>query len=203
MTQNSPTMHAAPTTASECTRAVGATTAEGSIGIPCIIEGALRVREIASLLHTGFDGDGNLEIAAAAPIESAGPSDVSFAVGQVVAKANQSRAGCLIVPHDFSNTDGHTVIRVEHPRNAFAIILAHLYPPDPVHAGVHETAVIAASAFVDPSCEIGPHVTIAERVRIGRETRIGAGSRNRPQLGHRRRLHAVRKRHRLSPRADR
>jgi UDP-3-O-[3-hydroxymyristoyl] glucosamine N-acyltransferase len=135
----------------------------------------LRVREIAASLRAEYEGNGELEIMGAAPLESAGPSDVSFASGAALARVGASQAGCLILPHDFSNTDGRTAIRASQPRGAFAAALKLIYPAEPVRAGVHATASIASTASVDPTCEIGPHVSVGERARLGPRTRVRAG----------------------------
>jgi UDP-3-O-[3-hydroxymyristoyl] glucosamine N-acyltransferase len=133
------------------------------------------VSEIAALLGAAFEGDGDREISGAAPIETAAPSELGFASRQAAAQANKSLAGCLIVPNDFENTSARTIIRVEHPRAAFAAALAHLYPPPPLRPGTHPTAVIAATASVEAGCQVGPHVTIDEGATVGAGTRIGAG----------------------------
>jgi UDP-3-O-[3-hydroxymyristoyl] glucosamine N-acyltransferase len=180
MMQKSPIVHCGPTTALACTRAVGDTAAEGSIGIPLYHtdakgEGILRVRELAVLLSAEFEGNGEIEISGAAPVDLAGPTDLSFASGPALAKAGLSRAGCLIVPQTFENRPARTVIRSEQPRNAFAVALARLYPPEPIHPSVHRTAVIDSSAFVDATCEVGAHVTVGKRARIGEGVRIESG----------------------------
>src|SRR5690348_14845199 len=112
--------------ASGCTRAVSATAAEGSIDIPCMIRKLSHptVKEIAGLLAASHEGDGDLAITAAASIESAGPSEISF-IGnrKAFVQAEQSRAGCLIVPATFPNDTGRTIIRTPQPRNAFAIVI--------------------------------------------------------------------------------
>jgi UDP-3-O-[3-hydroxymyristoyl] glucosamine N-acyltransferase len=133
------------------------------------------VREIAALLRAGFEGDPDLEISGAAPVDSAGPTDLSFASGSALASAHASRAGCLIVPPEFETMASRTLIRVAQPRAAFAAALARLYPADPVRPGIHPTAVVAPGASIDPSCEIGPHATIEAGACIGAGTRIGAG----------------------------
>lgn len=135
----------------------------------------MRVREIAAFLRAEYEGDGEVEISGAAPVESARSSDLSFAAGAALARVDASQAGCLIVPPDFSNVDGRPIIRAPQPRGAFAAALKLLYPPEPVKAGVHPSSSIAASASVDTTCEIGPFVTIGERASIGTGTRIGAG----------------------------
>ena len=135
----------------------------------------MRVREIAALAGGVLEGDGEIDITAAAPLESAGSGDVAF-VGnrKAVLAAKDSRAGCLIVPVDFPS--GRTLVRVADPRGAFARIIAQLYPTPPVASGVHPTAVIGAGVEIASGVEIGPHVTIGENTRIGRGTRIGPGS---------------------------
>jgi UDP-3-O-[3-hydroxymyristoyl] glucosamine N-acyltransferase len=137
----------------------------------------MRVRELAQWLETGFEGDGEREILAAAPLELAGPSDISFINSRKAAQqAPDSQAGCLIVPLDFPG-EGRTVIRAQAPRAAFARILPRLYPPRRPAAGIHPTAVIAADAILGEGVSIGPHASVGEGSRIGAGTIVGAGSR--------------------------
>ena len=42
--------------------------------------------------------------------------------------AASSKAGCLIVPPDFENSDQRTVIRAKNPRTAVARAIARLHP---------------------------------------------------------------------------
>jgi UDP-3-O-[3-hydroxymyristoyl] glucosamine N-acyltransferase len=133
------------------------------------------VRELAAFLRAEYEGDGEADVTGAAPVEAAGPYDLSFASGAALARVPGSSAGCVIVPLDFINMASRTIVRVEHPRSAFAAALSCIYPPEPVHAGVHPTAVIAATASIDETCEIAPHVTVADGARLGPRTRVGAG----------------------------
>jgi len=45
--------------------------------------------------------------------------------------------------------------------------MALFFPERKFAAGIHSTAVIAASAKVDPGAHIGPHCVVGERVKIG------------------------------------
>ena len=149
-----------------------AATADGSTGITLYHTG-VRVDEIAEHLKAGFEGAGDLEITGAAPLESAGPSEIAF-IGsrKAAAQADQSRAGCLLVTHEFPA--GRTVIRVDDPRGGFASVIGLLYPRPPIIPGTHPTAVIAPDAEIAPSAAIGPHAVIGAGVRIGERTSIGA-----------------------------
>ncbi len=134
----------------------------------------MRVTEIAERLSAQYEGDGDVEITGAAPLESAGPHEVSF-VGnrKAAAGAAQSAAGCLLVTDDFPK--GRTLIRVSDPRAALARLIRLLYPRLEVTPGVHPSAVIAPDAEIPGSACIGPHVTIGPRARIGERSCISAG----------------------------
>jgi UDP-3-O-[3-hydroxymyristoyl] glucosamine N-acyltransferase len=128
----------------------------------------MRVRELAQWLEAVFEGDGEMEVSGVAAVESAGPSDLSFISSRKAAQqAEQSAAGCLIVPADFANAKGRTVIRAGSPRTAFARAIARLHPPRPPAAGIHPTAVIGEGARIAEGVSIGPHVSIGRNVAIG------------------------------------
>ena len=134
----------------------------------------MRVDEIARHLNAVCEGAGNVEIAGAATLESAGPHEIAF-VGnrKAAAQAVQSRAGCLLVTNEFSAV--RTLIRVSDPRGSFAAVIGLLHPPPPVTPGIHPTAVIAPDAQIASTASIGPHTSIGAGARIGDRTSVGAG----------------------------
>jgi UDP-3-O-[3-hydroxymyristoyl] glucosamine N-acyltransferase len=136
----------------------------------------MRVQELAEWLGATFEGDGEKQILAAAPLESAGAADLSFAGDRKgEQQAQLSAAGCLIVPSAFRNPGFRTLIRVPEPRTAFARAVARLHPPAPVAPGIDSTAIVAPSAEIGPDVSIGPYTAIGEGARIGARCRIGAG----------------------------
>ncbi|HVX67034.1 MAG TPA: UDP-3-O-(3-hydroxymyristoyl)glucosamine N-acyltransferase [Bryobacteraceae bacterium] len=134
------------------------------------------MRELAEWLAATFEGDGEIELAGAAPLETAGTSDLSF-VGnrKAVEEARNSSAGCLIVPLGFENPGGRTAIRVAEPRAAFARALVRLHPQPPVEPGIHPSAVIGEGAEIGDGVSIGPQACVGEGAAIGPRCRIGAG----------------------------
>jgi UDP-3-O-[3-hydroxymyristoyl] glucosamine N-acyltransferase len=134
----------------------------------------LQVTKIAAHLNAGFEGEADLDIIGVAPLESAGPAEISF-VGssKAMAAAAEARAGCLLVAPDFPK--GRTVIRVADPRAAFASVIALLHPLPPLKPGIHSSAVIAPGADIPKSAAIGPQVTVGAGARIGDGSSIGAG----------------------------
>lgn len=134
----------------------------------------MRVSEIARYLKADCEGDANVEITGVAPLELAGPSELSFVANRKAASAaGASRAGCLLVTNDFPT--GRTAIRVADPRGAFAAVIGLLYPPAPVVPGIHPSAVIAPDATIASSVAVGPHATIGARAEIGAGSIVGPG----------------------------
>lgn len=137
----------------------------------------MRVREMAELLAATFEGDGQKEIRGVASLETAGADQVAFvATRKAAEQAQASAAGCLIVPLDFANPGGRTVIRAADPRAAFARVVSRFHPAPPRQPGIHPSAVIHPSAEIGAEVEIAPRVVIGEGCRIGARCRIGAGS---------------------------
>jgi UDP-3-O-[3-hydroxymyristoyl] glucosamine N-acyltransferase len=134
----------------------------------------MRVRELAEWLGATFEGDGEREISGVKSVESAGAHDLSFVSSMKAAvQAQESAAGCLIVPVEFP--PGRTVIRASAPRTAFARAVSRLIPPDQHRPGIHLTASISPLAELGEGVEIGPHVSVGEGSRIEAHCRIGAG----------------------------
>ena len=134
------------------------------------------VDDIAALLTVACEGDGQKDISGAAPLESAGPNELSF-VGnrKFFEAARASLAGCVIAPVDYEPAQGQTVLRAPQPRAAFAAVLTKLYAHARPSPGVHPSAVVAPSAHIDASCSIGPHVTIGADSVIDSGANIGPG----------------------------
>jgi UDP-3-O-[3-hydroxymyristoyl] glucosamine N-acyltransferase len=131
----------------------------------------MKVRELADWLACTFEGDGEREITGVGALEAAGAAEISF-IGnrRAAAQAAQSAAGCLVVPLNFANEGGRTVIRARDPRGTFARTVSRFHPVTRPAPGVHPTAVVAEDA------ELGEGVTICANAVIGAESRIGAGT---------------------------
>ena len=135
----------------------------------------MKVSEFAHWLGLPFEGDGERKIVAAAPLDTAGPGDISFALPRKAQReAVASRAGCLIVPQEFDNAQARTIIRAPDPRAAFARVVARLHPPLRPEPGVHPTALVAATAGIGQGVSIGPFAAVSDGASIGDRVAIGA-----------------------------
>jgi UDP-3-O-[3-hydroxymyristoyl] glucosamine N-acyltransferase len=132
--------------------------------------------EIAKLIGGEVVGDSAATLKSLAPAERAQAGDLTFAENEdYFARAEQSAATAIIVDKRFSSAK-KILIRVPNARVAFAKALALFFPERKFAAGIHPTAVIAASAKVDPTAHIGPHCAIGERVKVGAKSVLQGGN---------------------------
>jgi UDP-3-O-[3-hydroxymyristoyl] glucosamine N-acyltransferase len=162
---------------------------------------SIRLGELAQRLGGELIGEPEVAVTAVAPLDAAGPADVSFFTNpRLLAQAAQSGAAALIVSPANSARIGAGFrgarILTDNPYAYFARVAqlfaaqAAVLPP----TGIHPSAVVAPSAIIAASASIGPHVTIeagtivgdgcvvGSGVFIGRNARIGAGTRLYPNV---------------------
>jgi UDP-3-O-[3-hydroxymyristoyl] glucosamine N-acyltransferase len=136
----------------------------------------VRVRELADWLGSPFEGDGEKEVDGAASLEAAGSAHLSFVGSRKAARQAEScAAACVIVPLDYPDPAGRTVIRVPEPRMAFARAVSLLHPAPVVKPGIDPTAVIAPDAETGAGVAVGAMATVGSGSRIGAGSSIGAG----------------------------
>ena len=140
--------------------------------------------ELAALVGGEVSGDGQLAISGVAPLEKAGPGQLSFFANRKYRAAFEaSQAGAVVVEQDEAVPEGRTVLRAPGAYLAFARLSALFNPPAPVQAGVSPQAAVHPSAQVDPSAQVGPLVSIGPGAVVGPRTvlhpgvQLGAGAR--------------------------
>jgi UDP-3-O-[3-hydroxymyristoyl] glucosamine N-acyltransferase len=113
-----------------------------------------------------------------APLATATGEDVSFCLNsrKHLPALLATRAAAVIVHRDMKDRVPPAAVAIiaSDPLAAWARVAALFHPPPPVAPGIHPSAVIAASAKIDPTAEVGPLVVIGENVVIGPRGRIGA-----------------------------
>lgn len=112
-----------------------------------------------------------------APIEQAGPQDVTFLDNRrYLPKLAESGAGTCILDARYAGRapPEMSLLLTPRPYRAYAIVAQLFYPRPPTKAGIHATAVVDAAARVDPSAEIGPYVVVEAGAEIGPDCRIGS-----------------------------
>jgi UDP-3-O-[3-hydroxymyristoyl] glucosamine N-acyltransferase len=117
-----------------------------------------------------------LMLSGVAPLQTAGPGDVSFLDNRKYVPAlAETRAGAVIIHPDMAERVPPTAVAVTttEPYAAWARVAALFHPVPPPLAGIHPSAVVAADATIDTSAEVGPLAVIASGAEVGPRCRIG------------------------------
>ena len=130
------------------------------------------IAELASLTGANsVEGACVGPITGVAALAEAAPSDLSFLGNAKYADAvAASKAGAILVPLAFAGRPaaGQAFLRVDNPSYALALLCgvleSRLWPRPP--AGIHASAVVAASAKVDASAHVGPLCVIGEGAAV-------------------------------------
>jgi UDP-3-O-[3-hydroxymyristoyl] glucosamine N-acyltransferase len=133
----------------------------------------LKASDIARAVDGMLEGGADPDITGAAPLDRAGPADLSLlASPRYAAEAADTKAGAVLVPAALANRLRSDTARilVPDPHRALAVLLPLLYPQDRTNPGIHDTASMADDV------ELGADVTVGAYAVIGAGSRIGARS---------------------------
>jgi len=117
--------------------------------------------EIAALTGGRLVGPGAVTVAGIAPLERAGPGDLSFlASPRYLPYFQRTSASVVLVKPEFVAAEGGPATRivVPDPHAALLVVLPVLYPQAVWEPGVHPTAVVGRGAVWEDPVEIGPHL---------------------------------------------
>ena len=133
--------------------------------------------EIAAAVGGTLAGNGDVSVRAIAPLDRAGPTDLSFLAGAKYAPAfEQSAAGVVLTTPDLADAAGFCTARVivASPHDALLSLIPIFYRAPTREIGVHATAIVARSATIGADARIEPYVVIGEGAVIGDRAWIGA-----------------------------
>ena len=117
-----------------------------------------------------------LQLTGVAPLQTAGPDEVSFLDNRRYASALEATlAGAVIVHPDMLPRvpKGTVPIVTTEPYAGWARVAALFHPAPPVSPGVHPSVVVGEGAHIDPSAEVGPFSLVEAGAEIGARCRIG------------------------------
>jgi UDP-3-O-[3-hydroxymyristoyl] glucosamine N-acyltransferase len=114
-----------------------------------------------------------------APLETAGPAEVSFLENRRYIEAFvRSHAGAAFVDEKAAEQapPSMALLVSNEPYKAYALAAQAFYPATEVVAHRAPTAVIDSAAIVPKDCDIGPNVIVERGVRLGHRCRLGANT---------------------------
>jgi len=124
--------------------------------------------------------DGTRVCVDVAPLETAGPDDLSFFDNRkYIDTFRRSRAGAVFVDERAAAAEapaGMALLVSNEPYKAYARAAQAFYPLPAVVPGRAATAAIDPTASVPDDCEIGANVVIAAGARLGHRCRVGTNT---------------------------
>jgi UDP-3-O-[3-hydroxymyristoyl] glucosamine N-acyltransferase len=139
-------------------------------------EKIISVAGLAKMVQGEVVGDKTVRIRGFAPIDAAGPEDITFlAKAQMADLLETTGAGAVIVPLGLEGGGKIPFIRVKDPYLAVAIIHSFLVAAPFAARGVHPRAFIGEQCFLGQEITIAPMAVVGHRVQIGERVSIEAG----------------------------
>jgi UDP-3-O-[3-hydroxymyristoyl] glucosamine N-acyltransferase len=127
----------------------------------------LTASELSSRIGAELRGDGTVLLNRIAPIESAGPGDLSFIANKKYSKFLETTEASAVIAGKDAGSDSVTLLLHSNPYYAFMLAARIFSPPRAYEPGVHASANVSADAHVHETAHIGPGVTIEDGVSIG------------------------------------
>jgi UDP-3-O-[3-hydroxymyristoyl] glucosamine N-acyltransferase len=125
-------------------------------------------------------GPADVTVSGVAPLDRAGPDDLSFlAARRYLQYFQRSSAAIVLCKPDLvaEATAGPACrVLVRDPHVALLAVIPVLYPEPAWEPGIHRTAVLGAGVVWQDPVAIGPYAVLGRDVRLGRNVRIGAGA---------------------------
>jgi len=137
---------------------------------------AFRLGELARRLNGRVRGDPERSIHGIAPLDRAGPDELSFLTNPRYRQAaRSSRAGALLVGPG-SGLERPDLLEVDEPYLALARLLELFYPAAPAPAVVSDRAHLGAGVRLGRDVAVAPFAVIGDRAVLGDRVRVGAGT---------------------------
>lgn len=139
------------------------------------VVGPFRLNALAEIISAEIHGacDPEYLIEDVAPLQSAGPKDISFFDNKAYQEAFQktTAGACVVAANAISAArDDLALLVVEDPYRGYALIAQALYP------NIDSTNHLSQQDNIDPSAELGPGVVVGPGAVIGPRVVIGANS---------------------------
>ncbi len=138
---------------------------------------AVSLGELAVRFGCELRGDPDIQVERVATLGGAAAGALSFLANpRYRTQLAATRAAAVVLNAEAAADCPTAMLLSENPYVTYARIAALLHPPPPLAAGVHATALIAASARIDPASQVAAFAVIGENVHIEARSYVGPHS---------------------------
>jgi UDP-3-O-[3-hydroxymyristoyl] glucosamine N-acyltransferase len=138
----------------------------------------LTLREVAEIVVGSVEGDASFVAESIAPLDEAGPEDLTFADARHLAGLAESKAGAALVEADGAvDFADRPIVRVANVQQAIYQLLCRLAGQEDLPApGICPTASVAPDAKLGRDAAIGPGAVLGAGAAIGDRTVLCANA---------------------------
>lgn len=137
----------------------------------------ISIESLAEMVNGQVTGDKTVLIRGFAPLDSAGPEEITFLAKAKMADAlKTTKAAAVIVPLGVDQIGNVSVIQVKDPYLAVAIIHSFFLEKPFEAKGVHSRAIVGEDCQLGKELTIAPLAVLGDRVKLGERVTVGAGA---------------------------
>ena len=133
----------------------------------------MKARDIAALVGGELIGDGDVDISSVAALDLAGDNQLVFCDKS---ELGDTGAGCVLVRRDITGDGSATLIRVDDPKLAFAMVAKVLHPAKAYADEMHSSAVVSESAVIGEGSFLGAFTCVGDQSVVGNGTVLRSGA---------------------------
>ncbi len=135
----------------------------------------IRLSELAAALDLEATGNPEFRVTGVAPLDRAGPGDLSFVRSEQYARRlASSEAGAVILPVGL-DAEGRPALHSPNPDLDFARAVRLMEPDLPPPGQVSPAAHVSPDARVHGDASVGPATVVGDRSAVGARTTLHAG----------------------------
>lgn len=136
----------------------------------------MTLAELAALVGGELEGPGHAVIRGVAPLETAGPDELSFVANpRYLSYLQGTRAAAVLVPPPLRTAvpDGTARVVVPDPHVALHHVLPVFHPEEPRPVGVDPTAAVDPTAVLGEEVSVGAYAVVEAGARVGARSVVG------------------------------
>ncbi|NJD63129.1 MAG: UDP-3-O-(3-hydroxymyristoyl)glucosamine N-acyltransferase [Deltaproteobacteria bacterium] len=135
----------------------------------------MRLSDLAARVGARLAGDGDVVVNGIAPIETAGPGQVTFLSNPKYARFARASAASAIIAKDRVEGARAAFLLSDNPYFTFACVVELFHPPVRRSAGISPAASIHPGARMGKEVAVAPFVVVEEGAVVGDRTVLSAG----------------------------
>ena len=136
----------------------------------------ITLADLAQKLGGSLDGDPGVTVSGVAPLDTAGPDQISFLANPLYTPQLKTTSAGVVIVSTETKASGLNLLRVENPYLGFAMAMELFYSRPYEPSGISEQASIHGKARIGADPSIYPFAVVCQNAVIGSRVTLMAGA---------------------------